>query len=113
MHVNDYANKETIKQKILIDSEGLIQRLFIYCYKKKEKKKIIKKYLDLIELPKIIVFFNKKIVNKKNTIRIEKNEEEKIFKLTLLELKKKNILIIDSKLGVNKTYLIIKKKFKL
>ena len=39
LHVNDYANKGTIKQKILIDSEGLIQRLFIYCYKKKKKKR--------------------------------------------------------------------------
>ncbi|MDA9084595.1 hypothetical protein N9J95_00165 [Candidatus Pelagibacter sp.] len=113
LYVNHYSRKKIKKQKILIDSEGLIQRLFIYCYKKKEKKEIIKKYLDLIEIPKIIIFFNKKIVNKKNRIKIEENEEKKILKLTLLELKKKNILIIDSKIGISEVYLLIKKKLKL
>ena len=113
LHVNSYSKKRVLRQKILIDSEGLIQRLFIYCYKKKEKRKIIKKYLDLIELPKIVIFFNKKLINKKNTIKIEKNEEKKIFRLTLLELKKRNILIINSNIGVHEAYLIIKKKLEL
>ena len=113
IRANHYAIKKIKKPKILVDSEGLIQRLFIYCYKKKEKKKIIKKYLDLIEIPKIIIFFTKKIVNKKNRIKIEKNEEKKILKLTLLELKKRNTLIVDSKIGINETYLIIKKELKL
>ena len=113
LHVNYYAKNKIKKQKLLIDSEGLIQRLFIYCYKKKEKKRIIRKYLDLIEIPKIIIIFNKKVVDKKNEINIGKSEEKKIFKLTLLELKIRNILIIDSIIGVNEAYSIIKKKLKL
>lgn len=111
IYANHYAKKNK-ERKILIDSEGLIQRLFIYCYKKKNKKQIIKKYLNLIELPKILIFFSKKIVNKKNEFTIKSDEEEKIFKLVLLELKKKNILTINSKIGINKTYLKIKKKLK-
>lgn len=113
LHVNHYAKNKIKKQKLLIDSEGLIQRLFIYCYKKKQKKKIIKEYLDLIEIPKIIIFFDKKRVSKKNIIKLEENEEKNIYKLTLLELKKRNILVINSKIGINKSYLIIKKKLKL
>ena len=46
------------KRTILIDSEGLIQRLFIYCYKKKNKNKIIQIYLSLIRLPNIVVYFD-------------------------------------------------------
>ena len=60
-----------------------------------------------------MVFFDKKIINKKNRIKMEKNEEKIIFKLTLSELKKRNILIIDSKIGINKSYLIIKKSIKM
>ena len=112
LYVNHYAKNKIKKHKILIDSEGLVQRLFIYCYNKTNKKKIIKEYLNLIEIPKIIIFFKKKIINKKNTIRIGVNEEKKIFKLTLSELKKRDVLIIDSKIGINKAWLIIKKKFK-
>jgi len=113
IYVNHYAKNKIKKQKILIDSEGLIQRLFIYCYKKSNKRKIIKTYLDLIEIPKIIIFFDKKRVSKKNIIKLEENEEKNIYKLTLLELKKRNILVINSKIGINKSYLIIKKKLKL
>ena len=115
IYVNHYAKKEFNDQKILIDSEGLIQRLFIYCYKKKNKREIIKKYLNLVEIPHIIVFFKKRKVNKKNEFQFknEENEEKKIFDLTLLELKKKNILIIDSTIGINKSYLKIKKKLRL
>ena len=40
LHVNHYAKNKIKGQKLLIDSEGLIQRLFIYCYKKKQKKKL-------------------------------------------------------------------------
>ncbi len=113
VHVNHYAKNKIKKQKILIDSEGLIQRLFIYCYKQKNKNKIIREYLDLIEIPQIMIFFSKRIINKKNKLKMEKNEEKKIFKLTISELKKRNILIIDSKVGINKSYLMIQKKLKL
>ena len=112
IHVNHYAKK--IKQKkLLIDSEGLIQRLFIYCYNKKNKRQIIRKYLDSIEIPEIMIFFEKKRVDKKNDFKINKKEEENIFNLTIKELKKKNILIINSKIGINKSYLKIKNKLKL
>ena len=33
IHANHYAKKKFKDKKVLIDSEGLIQRLFIYCYK--------------------------------------------------------------------------------
>ena len=112
IHVNHYAKKIT-HPKILIDSEGLIQRLFIYCYKKSNKKQIIKKYLNLIEIPKIVIFFGKKRINKNNEFRINLKEEKDIFNITINELKKKNILIINSKIGTNKSYLKIKKKLKL
>lgn len=111
IYANHYAKKIDY-QKLLLDSEGLIQRLFIYCYKKKNKEQVIKEYLDMIELPQLIIIFEKKIINKKNAFIIEKNEEEKIFKLTLSELKKRKILIVNSKIGVNKSYLKIKKKLK-
>ena len=113
LHVNHYAKNKIKKQKLLIDSEGLIQRLFIYCYKKKQKTKIIREYLDLIEIPKIIIFFNKKIINKKNRTKIEENDEKEILKLTLSKLRDKNVLIIDSKIGINEVYLMIKKKLRL
>ena len=108
IYVNHYA-KKIEHQKILIDSEGLIQRLFIYCYKKKDKKKIIKKYLNTIELPQILVFFEKRKKNKENKLKIKKNEEKIIFTLTMSELRKKNVLIINSKIGINNSFLKIKK----
>ena len=112
IYVNHNAKKIT-HQKILIDSEGLIQRLFIYCYNKKNKKIIIRKYLNLIEMPEIIIFFEKKRINKKNDFMINQKEEKNIFNLTIKELRKKNILIINSKIGTNKSYFKIKKKLKL
>ena len=54
-----------MKNAILIESEGLIQRLFIYCFKKRNKKKIIKSYLNTIFLPKILIIFKKVYINKK------------------------------------------------
>ena len=67
---NQLAKKIKDNNKILIDSEGLIQRLLIYCYKKKNKKIIIKKYLSVIKLPDVVVFFDKiylkKISSKSN-----------------------------------------------
>ena len=108
VYVNHHAKK--IKhQKILIDSEGLIQRLFIYCYRKKNKKQIIKRYLNTIELPQILIFFEKRKKNKENKLKIKKNEEKIIFTLTMSELRKKNVLIINSKIGINNSYLKIKK----
>ena len=92
-------NKE--KNSILIDSEGLIQRLFIYCYKKKNKKKIIKEYLDNINLPEILIFFKKTIVHKKINKNIDKNEIKNTFLFTIQYLKKKKILLLDSNQGID------------
>tara|TARA_B100000780_G_C21025487_1_gene411056 strand:+ start:781 stop:951 length:171 start_codon:yes stop_codon:yes gene_type:complete len=51
--------------------------------------------------------------NKENKFKIKKNEEKKIFTITMSELRKKNVLIINSKIGINNSYLKIKKKLKL
>ena len=40
LYVNHFTKSKIKKYKILIDSEGLIQRLFIYCYNKTNKKKL-------------------------------------------------------------------------
>lgn len=103
------AKKIIGNDKIIIDSEGLIQRLFIYCYKKKNKKKIIKKYLKLINIPTVLIYFDNFKSKKKNFLNLEKNELRKIFLLTLLELKKKKIIVIDSKEKLKDIYNIINK----
>ena len=88
-------------KSILIDSEGLIQRLFIYCYRKKNKKKLIKKYLDNIRLPDILIFFQDIKFEKKINKNISKKEIKKIYLLTLEFLKKKKILLLDAKQGLD------------
>ena len=93
-----------MKNAILIESEGLIQRLFIYCFKKKNKKKIIKSYLNTIFLPKILIIFKKVYVNKKNRIKIDKKEINETIKIIELELKKRKILIIKSSEKIEETY---------
>ena len=35
---SNFAKNSKMKNAILIESEGLIQRLFIYCFKKNKKK---------------------------------------------------------------------------
>ncbi len=90
------------KRTILIDSEGLIQRLFIYCYKKKNKNKIIQIYLNLIRLPNIVVYFDNFKTQKKNFLNLEKKELQKIFILTLKNLRKKNTTLIDSNTNLEK-----------
>jgi len=56
-----------------------------------------------------LVFFEKRKKNKENKLKIKKNEEKIIFTLTMSELRKKNVLIINSKIGINNSYLKIKK----
>ena len=88
-------------KSILIDSEGLVQRLFIYCYKKKNKKKLIKKYLNNIRLPDILIFFQNIKVEKKINKNISKKEVKKIYILTLEFLKKKKILLLNAENGLD------------
>ena len=93
-----------MKNAILIESEGLIQRLFIYCFKKRNKKKIIKSYLNTIFLPKILIIFKKVYINKKNRIKIDQKEINETIKIIELELKKRKILIIRSSDKIEETY---------
>ena len=87
------SNKE-----ILIDSEGLIQRLLLYCYKKKHKNKIIDDYLSLIKLPKILVYFDKNFKFKKK-LNLNQKELKTIYNKVLNILKKKKKLILIEKNG--------------
>ncbi len=101
---SNFAKNSRMKNAILIESEGLIQRLFIYCFKKKNKKKIIKSYLNTIFLPKILIIFKKVYVNKKNKIKIDQKEINETIKIIELELKKRKILIIKSSEKIEETY---------
>tara|TARA_Y100001970_G_C14205803_1_gene843891 strand:- start:1112 stop:1837 length:726 start_codon:yes stop_codon:yes gene_type:complete len=101
---SNFAKNSRMKNAILIESEGLIQRLFIYCFKKKNKKKIIKSYLNTIFLPKILIIFKKVYVNKKNRIKIDQKEINETIKIIELELKKRKILIIKSSEKIEETY---------
>ena len=80
----------------IIDSEGLIQRLFIYTYKKKNKKMIIKKYLKLCPLPDKIYITSLKRFKVKNFDNPEFNldfeEQKKIYKAVLKNIKKSKLI---------------------
>ena len=65
--------------------------------KKKNKKEIIKKYLKIINIPSVLIYFDNFNSKKKNFLNLENKEMGKIFYLTLLELKKKKIIIVDSR----------------
>ena len=78
-----YVNKDDL----VIDSEGFIQRIFIYSYKKKRKQDIINKYLKFCPLPnKLFVTSSKRFKLKiyENTeFNMEIREQKLIYKLTL------------------------------
>ena len=93
---------------VLIDSEGLIQRLFLYCYKKKNKTKIIKNYLNLINIPKVLIYFKHFRSRKKYFYNFDNNELKNIFFLKIKELKKRKILLIDSAIGLKKISIKLK-----
>lgn len=80
----------------IIDSEGLIQRLFIYTYKKKNKKTIIKKYLKFCPLPDKIYITSLKRFKVKNFDNPEFNldfeEQKKIYKEVLKNIKKLELI---------------------
>jgi len=92
--------KNKNNKQILIDSEGLIQRLFIYCYKKKNKKLIIKKYLSFINLPDLVVVFDKSYTKKNNVLKLEKNEINLIYNEVIKILKQKKVMILESNKGI-------------
>ena len=65
--------------------------------KKKNKKEIIKKYLKIINIPSVLIYFDNFNSKKKNFLNLKNKEMRKIFYLTLFELKKKKIIIVDSR----------------
>ena len=97
---NEIAMKNKNNKQILIDSEGLIQRLFIYCYKKKNKRLIIKKYLSFINLPDLVVVFDKSYTKKNNVLKLEKNEINLIYNEVIKILKQKKVMILESNKGI-------------
>ena len=53
-------NKRILQIFIVFWIWGFIQRLFIYLYKKKNKKKLIQKYLSMCPLPDLVYVTNLK-----------------------------------------------------
>ena len=99
---NYLINKNLNKIQFIIDSEGFIQRLFIYLYKKKNKKKIANLYLKHCPMPSILIVMDEKVIKKKKFSNKEFNmdykELLKIYKVTLKILNsKKNLKIICKK----------------
>lgn len=94
-------NKNKKKVELIIDSEGLLQRLFIYSYKKKNKSDIIKKYLNICKLPNhVLVTLDKCYLKKKHTnteFNLNVSEQRKIYDQTLKYFKKFkiNFKIVD------------------
>ena len=109
---NENARNNKNIKSILIDSEGLIQRLFVYCYKKKNKKELIQKYLNNINLPNVLIHFQNIRIKKKIAKNIDKNEIIMIYLLTLKFLKQKKILLLNSKQGLDNLQKNIYKKLK-
>lgn len=85
--------KNFLKIKYVIDSEGFVQRLFIYTYKKKNKSKLINDYLKLCFLPDKIFYTSLKRYKIKSFFNSEFNldfdEQKKIYFKVLKTLKKK------------------------
>lgn len=100
-------NKHNKRHDILLDSEGFIQRINIYAYKKKNKLKIIQNYLKLCPLPEILIISKKrksiKIKNISKHLSISLREQTLIYQITLNNLRKKNNLIIVKNFFLKKT----------
>ena len=92
------------KKGIIIESEGLIQRLLIYCNKKKNKKKIINGYLNTINLPDILIIFKKNFKKKSYDFKLNRNDMKKTLIIIEQELKKRRIITLSSDIGVDKIY---------
>ena len=101
------AKKNRKKIDFIIDSEGIIQRLFIYIYKKKNKKEIIQKYMKFCPTPHHLVVMRRKIFLKKKSINseFEMNEKELFKNYDVI----KKILKKNKKVKI--TYQNDKKKF--
>ena len=96
---NYLINKNLNKGQIIIDSEGFIQRLFIYLYKKKNKKQIANLYLRYCPMPSLLIVMDEKIkkrkVSRNKEFNMDHKELLKIYKISLkiLNYKKKTKII--------------------
>lgn len=83
------------KINLVLDSEGFLQRIFIYSYKKKNKKKIIQDYLKNCPIPYLTLITSNKVIKKKkynyDEIQLNISEQKKIFNLSILVFKKLKI----------------------
>ena len=97
--------KNKKKLDLIVDSEGLIQRLFVYLYKKKKKRKIAKEYLKHCYIPNVVLITKKKLFIKKisrnQEFNMNYNELLKIYTITikLLETKTKISLVDDKNIS--------------
>lgn len=97
--------KNKKKLDLIVDSEGLIQRLFVYLYKKKKKRKIAKEYLKHCYIPDVVLITKKKLFIKKisrnQEFNMNYNELLKIYTITikLLETKTKISLVDDKNIS--------------
>ena len=90
------------KIEFIIDSEGFIQRLFIYLYKKKNKTQIANLYLKYCPMPSLLIVTDEKVIKKKvfsnKEFNMDYKELLKIYKAVLKILKNnKKIKIINKK----------------
>lgn len=78
--------KHKEKLDFVVDSEGFLQRIFIYAYKKKDKKKIIRQYLKICPIPTLtLITKNKNFIKKEipKGLKLNISEQKKIYNDTL------------------------------
>ncbi len=106
---NYLINKNSNKAQFIIDSEGFIQRLFIYLYKKKNKKQIANLYLRYCPMPSLLIVMDKKMIKKKvfsnKEFNMDYKELLKIYKISLKILNKNKKLKIVYKKNFKFSYL--------
>ena len=105
--INIYIAKNFLSKdkKILILSEGLIQRIHsFYLFKKKFNKQLIKKYINIIPMSNIIFFVDTNINIIKYRILGEEKNAKNIFYL-------KNISLLKDR--INFIYKCVSKKKKI
>ena len=84
----------------------------MYIVIKKNKKKLIQRYLNNINLPNVLIHFRNIRIKKKIAKNIDKNEIIMIYLLTLNFLKQKKILLLNSEQGIDNLQKNIYKKLK-
>ena len=98
---NYLINKNLKKIKFIIDSEGFIQRLFIYLYKKKNKKQIANLYLRYCPMPSLLIVMDEKIKKRK----VSRNKEFNMDHKELLKIYKISLKILNYKKKTKSIYI--------